>query len=481
MRVPEPVALACARMSEIVVGDRPQSPSAAPPPGDLGRFAGGAVILVRDLSKRFKLYKDPWDRMTEWITWGRAVRHETFWALQGINLEVKRGECVGIIGVNGAGKTTLLKILSRALYPTAGDFEVKGRLVSLLELGTGFHPELTGRQNILQSARLLGFPEAYVRRRLPEILDFARIGEFIDQPVKQYSSGMFVRLAFSLFAHLEPDVYIVDEALSVGDIFFQQKCFNTFRDLRRRGCTILFVSHDMAAITHLCDRAILLSGGRVASEGDPRSVVHDYFALMGQSAGRRPSEQPYPQDTPLQGGTREVPEEVGRRLASGAPGRHADVGTRAVEIIGFSVADVAGRPASTVTSGGILRFWYLVEARGPCDDLNVGIHLYDRRGILVFAVSTANRDITLPRLGAGQRINCVISVVLNLQPGEYTVLPQVAGWKGTGDLGVTYDRLDSLPPVVVMRNPPGLLAPFYGLVDLETEIAWAMSGQTGTS
>ena len=439
------------------------------------------AVSVRGLSKRFKLYQNPRQRIVEWVTFGRAVRHTAFWALQGINFDVQRGECLGVIGVNGAGKSTLLKILSRALYPTSGEFTVVGRLVSLLELGTGFHPELTGRQNILQSARLLGLSEEDVRRRMPAILDFAEIGEFINQPVKQYSSGMFVRLAFALFAHLDPDVYIVDEALSVGDIFFQQKCFDTFRDLRRRGCTILFVSHDMDAITHLCDRAILLSGGRVASEGDPRSVVHDYFALMGQLAGRGRSERLYLQDTPLPGGTREVPDEVRRRLASGAPGRHADVGTREVEIIGFSVADVAGRPASAVTSGGILRFWYLVEARGPCDDLIVGIHLYDRRGILVFAVSTADRDITLPRLGAGQRIICVISVELNLQPGEYTVLPQVAGWKGTGDLGVTYDRLDSVPPVVVMRDPPGLLAPFYGLVDLETEITWAMSGQTGTS
>src|SRR5205085_11282606 len=142
---------------------------------------------------------------------------------QGVSFEVARGECLGIVGVNGAGKSTLLKILSRALYPTAGSFEVQGRTASLLELGTGFHPELTGRQNIFQSARLLGFPEAQVRARLPAILAFADIGEFIDQPVKQYSSGMFVRLAFALFAHLEPDVYIVDEALSVGDIFFQQK------------------------------------------------------------------------------------------------------------------------------------------------------------------------------------------------------------------------------------------------------------------
>src|SRR5215831_20808866 len=303
-----------------------------------------AAVSVRDLSKRFRLYKDPWGRVVEWLTWGRVVRHESFWALQGIHFEVKKGECVGVIGVNGAGKTTLLKILSRALYPTTGQFEVRGRVVSLLELGTGFHPELTGRQNIFQSARLLGFPEPYVRAGLPAILDFAGIGEFIDRPVKQYSSGMFVRLAFSLFAHLEPDVYIVDEALSVGDVFFQQKCFERFRELRRQGCTILLVTHDSEAITHLCDRAILLHAGKLASEGDAASVVHDYFALMGQvMASPGTARAGRADDAGGEHGRLErVPEAVRRHLEAALPGTHGQAGTRATEMVGFSVSDPDG-------------------------------------------------------------------------------------------------------------------------------------------
>ena len=435
------------------------------------------VISVRDLSKRFKLYRSPRDRVVEWITGGRAVRHETFWALQGVSFDVARGECVGIIGVNGAGKTTLLKILSRALYPTAGQFEVKGRLVSLLELGTGFHPELTGRQNIFQSARLLGFPEAEVRARLPAILDFARIGEFIDQPVKQYSSGMFVRLAFSLFAHLEPDVYIVDEALSVGDVFFQQKCFERFRELRRRGCTILLVSHDMEAITHLCDRAILLDQGKCASQGDARLVVHDYFALMGQASA--PGAAPRPAGTSMDGGRgarlgSAVPAAVRRQLEGPLPGTHAEKGTRTSEIVGFAVSDAEGRAAWTALSGATLRFWYLVEAHDRIDDLNVGIHFYDRRGILVFAVGTVNRGVALPRLDAGQRVLCSVSVALALQPGEYTLLPQVGGLTGeVPDFGVLHDRLESLPPVVVTRVDRAGLPPFYGLVELDTDVEWS--------
>jgi lipopolysaccharide transport system ATP-binding protein len=297
------------------------------------------VVSVRDLSKRFKIYGRPWDRLLEWASLNFVCRHQEFWALQGVSFDVRRGESLGIIGVNGAGKSTLLKILSRALYPTSGEFEVRGRVLSLLELGTGFQPELTGRQNIFQSAQLLGFADAYVRERLPAILDFAEIGEFIDRPVRQYSTGMFLRLAFSLFANLDPDVYIVDESLAVGDVFFQQRCFRRFRELREGGCTILLVSHDMEAITHLCDRAILLSAGKLVAEGDPVTVVHDYFALSGQAFH---SAAPVPDLDSLRAserpGSLEIAPAVRQRLRQRLPeGMHARAGTRSTEIAGFAV------------------------------------------------------------------------------------------------------------------------------------------------
>ena len=432
-------------------------------------------VSVCDLGKRFKLYASPGDRVLEWVSLGHLRRHKEFWALREVSFAVRAGECLGIIGVNGAGKSTLLKILSRALYPTAGTFEVRGRVVSLLDLGTGFQPDLTGRENIFQSAQLLGFPEGYVRDRLAAILDFAQLGEFIDQPVRQYSSGMFVRLAFSLFAHLDPDVYIVDEALAVGDVFFQQRCFRRFRELRERGCTILFVSHDMEAVTHLCDRAILLSGGKLAAEGDPVSVVHDYFALSGQAFART---GPAPAlALPRAGdraGTLDVPTGVRDRLAQALPaGAHAPAGTRATEIAGFAVSGPGGDERWSVESGGVLRFWYRVEVREPCHDLNVGIHFYDRRGILVFGVGTTNRGVVFPSLAPGDRVVCALAVRLALHPGEYTLVPQSGGLTdGSPEPGLLHDRLELLPPVVVTRAARGP-SPFYGLVDLETDIAWA--------
>jgi lipopolysaccharide transport system ATP-binding protein len=433
------------------------------------------MVSVCDLGKRFKLYARPSERVLEWISLGHLRRHEEFWALRDVSFEVRAGECVGIIGVNGAGKSTLLKILSRALYATAGTFEVRGRVVSLLELGTGFQPDLTGRQNVFQSAQLLGFPEGYVRDRLGAILEFAQIGEFIDQPVRQYSSGMFVRLAFSIFAHLDPDVYIVDEALSVGDVFFQQRCFHRFRELRERGCTILFVSHDMEAVTHLCDRVILLSGGKLAADGDPVTVVHDYFALSGQAyAAAIPEPTLMLPRTGVRAATLDVPAGVRQRLAQGLlAGVHAPAGTRATEIVGFTVSGPDGGERWTVDSGGVLRFWYLIEAREACHDLNVGIHFYDRRGILAFGVGTTNRGISFPALAPGSCIVCALAVRVALQPGEYTLVPQSGGLTGNNpDPGLLHDRLESLPPVLVTR-PAGSHSSFYGLVDLEMDIAWA--------
>jgi ABC-type polysaccharide/polyol phosphate transport system ATPase subunit len=215
------------------------------------------MIRVDRLGKKFKIYPRRSGRLVEWLTLGRATRHQDFWALKDVSFNLSRGGSLGIIGVNGSGKSTLLKILSGAMYPTDGTFEVGGRVLSLLELGTGLNTELTGRQNIINSAALLGFPPDYARQRLGQIEAFAELGEFFDRPVRLYSSGMLVRLSFSMFACFDPEIFIVDEALSVGDVFFQQKCARRIQEMRANGTTMLFVSHDLAAVEALCDRVLL--------------------------------------------------------------------------------------------------------------------------------------------------------------------------------------------------------------------------------
>jgi len=214
-------------------------------------------------------------------------RRETIWALRDVNMEVRRGELIGIIGHNGAGKSTLLKILSRITRPSAGEVEIMGRVGSLLEVGTGFHPDLTGRENIYLNGAILGMRRAEIREKFDEIVAFSELEKFVETPVKFYSSGMYVRLAFSVAAHLEPEILIMDEVLAVGDAAFQQKCLDKMRDIRLQGRTIFFVSHDLAAVTRLCKRVVLLEAGRVTAEGQPREVVNRYLNSSWKAGAER--------------------------------------------------------------------------------------------------------------------------------------------------------------------------------------------------
>jgi lipopolysaccharide transport system ATP-binding protein len=212
---------------------------------------------------------------------------EQFWALDNVSFQVKQGEVLGIIGRNGAGKSTLLKILSQVTSPTSGEIKIKGRIASLLEVGTGFHPELTGRENVFLNGAILGMTKAEIRRKFDEIVAFSGVEEFIDTPVKRYSSGMYVRLAFAVAAHLEPEILIVDEVLAVGDAEFQKKCLGKMQDVATGGRTILFVSHNMAAVTKLCDRSVLMDAGRVHLIGPTNEVLPHYLKVGTQSEGIR--------------------------------------------------------------------------------------------------------------------------------------------------------------------------------------------------
>src|SRR5215510_9821979 len=239
-----------------------------------------AIIEANKISKCFRIYRRPSDHLKELLTLGRRKYHDSFWAVKDVSVQVERGCCLGIIGENGSGKSTLLRMIAGVIRPTSGTISVTGRISALLELGAGFNPEFTGRENIFLNASILGFTDAETRERIPSIEKFAEIGEFVDRPVKTYSSGMFVRLAFAVAIHLNPDVLIVDEALAVGDIFFQQRCIRRIQQLKHQGVTIIFVSHDLETVRTLADRTIWMDHGSVHLEGKTDEVVSKYLAAM---------------------------------------------------------------------------------------------------------------------------------------------------------------------------------------------------------
>jgi lipopolysaccharide transport system ATP-binding protein len=250
-----------------------------------------AAIQVSGLGKQYRIglqrqrYKTLRETLAGWLDRKAAAEKKMIWALHDVGFEVQQGESIGVIGRNGAGKSTLLKILSRITEPTLGRIELSGRVGSLLEVGTGFHPELTGRENISLNGAILGMKRAEIRARFDDIVEFAGVGQFLDTPVKRYSSGMYIRLAFAVAAHLEPEILLVDEVLAVGDFAFQSKCLGKMGDVARSGRTVLFVSHNMAAIEALCPRTILLEHGRVIADGPSAEVIQKYMGSAGEAAG----------------------------------------------------------------------------------------------------------------------------------------------------------------------------------------------------
>ena len=249
------------------------------------------TIRVQGLSKRYEIYDRPRDRLLQMLARGRRQYFREFWALRDVSFEIRRGETVGIIGRNGSGKSTLLQLICGTLNPTAGQIEVHGRVAALLELGAGFNPEFTGRENVFMAAKLLGLTQSQIEERFDRIAAFADIGTFIEQPVKTYSSGMYVRLAFAVNAHVDADILVIDEALAVGDAVFTQKCMRFIRSFKERG-TLLFVSHDTAAVQSLCESAIWLSAGQVRAIGPSRRIAEEYLQYTMQ--------QTYGEETALQ-------------------------------------------------------------------------------------------------------------------------------------------------------------------------------------
>ncbi|MCY1279018.1 Vitamin B12 import ATP-binding protein BtuD [compost metagenome] len=356
------------------------------------------TITVRNLSKAYKQYPTRWSRLFEWLIPGQSPRHRLKWVLQNISFNVEPGEAVGIIGINGAGKSTLLKMITGTTQPTSGSVQMAGRVAALLELGMGFHPDFTGRQNAYMAGQLLGYTVDEITHLMPDIEAFAEIGEYIDQPVRVYSSGMQVRLAFSVATAIRPDILIIDEALSVGDTYFQHKSFDRIRTFRKEGTTLLIVSHDKGAIQSICDRAILINAGQLAMEGEPEAVMDYYNAMLADHQN-----QSVTQKTTAEGKIQTIS------------------GTGEAEIAEVSLMDAEENQLEVVAVGLSTKLRVKVKCNQPLESLVVGYMIKDRLGQPVFGTNTHYLKQVLKSLEQGQEISFDFDFNANLGPGTYSI------------------------------------------------------------
>src|SRR3990167_7209861 len=328
------------------------------------------TITVTNLGKAYKQYPTRWSRLAEWLIPFQPQRHTLKWVLQGINFTINPGEAVGIIGINGAGKSTLLKMITGTTQPTTGGVHITGRVAAMLELGMGFHPDFTGRQNAFMAGQLLGYSVEEIARLMPAIEAFAEIGEYIDQPVRVYSSGMQMRLAFSVATAHRPDVLIVDEALSVGDAYFQHKSFDRIREFRKQGTTLLIVSHDKQAIQSICDRAILLNAGKLAMEGEHEAVMDYYNALLA--------------DHQNQNVRQEVTEDGKVQTISG---------TGLAQIVKIELLDENDRSIEVAGVGHQVTLQITAMASVPLPRLVLGFMIKDRLGLPIYGTRSEERRV----------------------------------------------------------------------------------------
>ena len=419
------------------------------------------VIRLLQVSKKYPIYDTPSQKLAEMLTLRRKSFHREFWALEEIDLEVKKGTTLGIIGQNGSGKSTLLQIIAGILRQSRGDCVVEGSVAALLELGAGFNPEFTGRENVFMNGAINGIPREVMQARFDEILRFAEIGEFIDQPVKTYSSGMFVRLAFSVAIHVDPDILLVDEALAVGDMIFQHRCINRIRRLKQEGKTILFVTHDLQALTQFCDRAILLDRGRKLSDAAPEEVVQAYHALIFERERRREGEA----DSRI-----EVEEDGSLPIVRSIPYVHNRYGKGGAKIIGIILNAPDGRVATDLKAGERLQLLVSVEFERSIERPIVGITIRDRMGQEICATNSSFEDVPLPPAEAGDILTVAFSwTVPTLRPGSYSISPAVA--RGNIWEHEIEDWIDNAYIVNIVET--GLV---YGLMKVPFEVGFRRFG-----
>jgi ABC-type polysaccharide/polyol phosphate transport system ATPase subunit len=370
------------------------------------------ALRVEGVSKVYRIYDRPNDRLKEMLTRGRWKRHREFWALQDIGFEIEPGTTTGIIGPNGSGKSTLLQIVAGTLEPSGGNVWHEGRIAALLELGAGFNSEFTGIENVFMNASLMGFSRSETEALLPEIERFAELGPFIHQTIKTYSSGMYVRLAFAIAASVEPDILIVDEALAVGDAVFQHRCLRRIKELQEHGKTVLFVSHDAAAVRALCGRAILLNAGRVIADGTPPDVLNCYQKIImereeaydAETSARMPSAGSVPHDESL------APVSYTYRHGDGS-----------AEIVGAELTDAAHRRVEISETGEPLTVRVIARFHRDVDGPVVGFLIRNRHGIHAYGTNTKEQQIQFGSVRRGEGLEVSFAFKCWLGVDQYSI------------------------------------------------------------
>lgn len=397
------------------------------------------LVLVQNVSKLYRLYPRPADRLRELLP-GSAPRHTDFWALRDISFQLEKGETLSIVGPNGCGKSTLLQIVCGILQPTAGRVVTRGRIAALLELGAGFNPEFSGRENVYLNGEIMGLSRADIDKAMPSIEAFAEIGEFIERPVKEYSSGMYVRLAFSTAIHVDPEILIVDEALAVGDAVFANRCVRKFHELRERKITVLFVSHDLGLVKQLSDRAILLLHGKMAAEGSPSDVVNRYIGLV--------LEQKAPQ--------------IAKDDRISASFRHGDGSS---EVLGIDLLNTIGEKVAVVASGECVTVRVRSRFHAAKTDPMVGILIRTRIGMEVYGTNTRVEQLSLGDFQAGDELTVDFRMEFWLTPQAYTLTVATQNNDGT-----SHDWLDDAIAFEVIDKRVAA-----GVANLRAQIQWRVS------
>ena len=418
------------------------------------------AIEVHHLSKNYRIYRRNWDKLREVIGLGSGKLHREFRALDDISFELESGHTLGVIGQNGSGKSTLLQILAGIMFQTRGDCLVSGRISALLELGSGFNPEFTGRENVFMNGAILGLDSRQMQERFEAIAAFAEIGSFMDQPVKTYSSGMFMRLAFAVAVNVDPDILLVDEALAVGDLIFQHRCMHRMNHLRNSGKTIVLVTHDLDAVIKFCDCAILLDKGRLLERGKPDEVVQKYRALIFERERRYGG---FDQPTEIPEGSNQVKSLSEMPVARSIPNIDHRFGNGEAEVLGVELLDESGNRIPEAVGGRPMTIRVSARFRQDIDKPILGYTLRDRLGAQMSGCNTSYSGRPLPPARKDQIITSDFRVTLPyLAPGSYSISPAVA--KGSIE---KHDMCDWIDNALVFTLRSEHLV--YGVIRMKVE------------